>query len=112
MVSLVSLLLGSYSARKHKVKMHHRFQYAALALSTLAVSIMIYESKGLPTVHGKLGFSVYLFIIAAVISGRLFLRRTSLLGKKIRRNEHKIIVILAVLLLAFMILNGLITFVF
>ncbi len=110
-VSLISLLLGSYSARKHKTRLHHMFQYTALILSTLAVSIMIYESRGLPTLHGKLGFSVYLFITVTALSGRLFLKRTPLLGRKIRRNEHRAIGILAVSLLFLMILYGLFTFV-
>lgn len=60
-LSLVSLLAGSYMVKKHKIRPHHMFQYTALVLSTLAVSIMIYQSRGLPTVHGKLGFSIYLF---------------------------------------------------
>ena len=110
-LSLLSLLAGSYGARKHKIRAHHVFQYTALALSTLAVSIMIYQSRGLPTVHGKLGFTVYLFISATVLTGRLFLKRTALLGKKLKRSEHSAIGFLTMTLLLFMILHGLFTFV-
>ncbi len=91
--------------------MHHRFQYSALVLSTLAVSLMIYESRGLPSVHGKMGFSVLLVILLSVTSGRLFLKRTSVLGKKIKRNQHKFTAVIAVALLGFMVMNGLVTFV-
>lgn len=68
-------------AKKHKIRPRHAFQYTALALSTLAVSIMVYRSRGLPTVHGKLGFSVYLFIAATALTGRLFLKRTPLVRR-------------------------------
>jgi uncharacterized membrane protein YozB (DUF420 family) len=109
--SLISLLLGSYSARQHRTRAHHMFQYTALILSTLAVSIMIYESRGLPTLHGKLGFSVYLLITVTALSGRLFLKKTPLLRRNIRRNEHRAIGILTVSLLFLMILYGIFTFV-
>ncbi|MDH5794543.1 MAG: DUF420 domain-containing protein [Candidatus Bathyarchaeota archaeon] len=110
-LSLVSLLAGSYMARKHKIGPHHAFQYTALALSTLAVSIMVYQSRGLPTFHGKLGFSVYLFIAATAMTGRLFLKRTPLLGRKVKRGQHRTIGFLTMASLLFMILHGLFTFV-
>jgi len=98
-------------ARKHKIGPHHAFQYTALALSTLAVSIMVYQSRGLPTFHGKLGFSVYLFIAATAMTGRLFLKRTPLLGRKVKRGQHRTIGFLTMASLLFMILHGLFTFV-
>jgi hypothetical protein len=72
---------------------------------------MIYESKGLPTTHGRIGFSIFLFILFSVISGRLFLKRTSVLGKKLKRSHHKYIAIISLILLGFQIINGLLTFV-
>jgi uncharacterized membrane protein YozB (DUF420 family) len=110
--SLVSLIFGVFFAKRHKLKFHHRFQYSSLLLSTLAVSLMIYESRGLSTFHGKQGFLVYLFIIAAILSGRIFLKRTSLLGKTLKRNEHRAIALLAILAFVYQGLNGLFTFVF
>lgn len=106
-ISLALLILGSYSANKHRLRMHHRFQYSASVLSTLAVSLMIYESRGLPSIHGRVGFSVFLGILLSVTSGRLFFERTSVLGKKMKRNQHKIIALTAVALLGFQIMNGL-----
>jgi len=73
---------------------------------------MIYESRGLPSIHGRVGFSVFLGILLSVASGRLFFERTSILGKRMKRNQHKIIALAAVALLGFQIMNGLLTFVF
>jgi len=75
-------------------------------LNTIAVSLMVYESRGLPTIHGKLGFSVYLFMLVTTFSGRLFLKR------KMRRSNHRILSYLAIISIFIVILNGLISFVF
>jgi len=72
---------------------------------------MIYKSRGLPSIHGRAGFSVFLGILFSVTSGRLLLKRTSVLGKKMKRNQHKIIALAALALLGFQIVNGLLTFV-
>ena len=104
-LALVSFLVGAYRARGHKVRTHHASVYTAAALATLAVAIMVYESRGLPTIHGRLGFAVYLFVLATVLSGRLFL------GGKIRRNQHRALAYSAIFLFIFQILHGLFTFV-
>jgi uncharacterized membrane protein YozB (DUF420 family) len=105
-LTVVLLLIGVNRARKHNVKVHHYFIFSALTSMTLAVAIMIYQSRGLSTFQGKLGFSVYLIILVTISSGKLFLDR------KITRNYHRSIAIIGISLLLFMILNGLFTFVF
>jgi len=104
-LALVSLLVGAYGARKHKLRMHHGSVYTAVVLTTLAVVLMLYQSGGLPTIHGKVGFSVYLFILVTALSGRLFL------GRRLTRNQHRALAFSAIPLLLFMILYGLSTFV-
>ena len=98
--------MGVYRAKKHDMRFHHRFIVTALVSMTLAVASMIYQSRGLPTLHGKLGISIYSLILITVLSGKLFLNR------RINRNQHKAIALFGIVLLLFMILNGLFTFVF
>lgn len=105
-LAFTSMLTGVYRARRHKMRTHHGFIYITLTLTTLAVALMINESGGLPTVHGKFGFSVYLAILMTALSGKLFF------GKKITRNQHKFPAFLAMFLLLLMILHGAFTFVF
>jgi hypothetical protein len=105
-LAFISLLLGTHNARKHRMKIHHRFVYSAVAFSTLAVTIMLLQSGGLPTLHGKLGFSTYILMSISAFSGRLFLRR------RVNRGQHRALASLAMLMLLFTILDGLFTFVF
>jgi protein-S-isoprenylcysteine O-methyltransferase Ste14 len=105
-LALVSFLFGIYYARRHKRPRHHGFVYSGAALSTLAVFLMVFQMGGLPSLHGKLGFSVYLIILAVALIGRLFF------GRRLKRSQHRTSAFLGVLLFSLMILTGLFTFVF
>ncbi|MDI3475562.1 MAG: hypothetical protein PWQ79_1727 [Thermococcaceae archaeon] len=72
---------------------------------TFGVVYMLYTIVGVPSSHGKLGLFVYLYTLFAAISGRLFL------GRKIKREQHRLIAISAVFLLALQVLLGIYSFV-
>jgi len=105
-LALLSLLIAAYGAKRHKLAIHHRSLYSALALATLAVAMNVYTYGGLPSTHGRVGFSIYLFVLATALSGKLFL------GGKLRRNQHRALAFIAIPAWALMILYGLFTFVF
>ncbi|MDI3475387.1 MAG: hypothetical protein PWQ79_1398 [Thermococcaceae archaeon] len=100
-LALLSFLAGAYQAKKHDLKRHHLFVYSAVGLLTLGVAYMLYTIGGVPSSHGKLGLFVYLYVLFAATSGKLFL------GRKLKREQHRLIAITAVLLLALQILFGL-----
>lgn len=104
--ALMLYLGGTYFARRHKLTLHHRFVYTSLAVNTLAVALMIAEAGGLPTLHGQLGFIVYLYMVITMLSGILFLKYRTL-----TRRHHKLISYTAIAGLSLMIVNGLLTFV-
>lgn len=100
-LALLLFLAGAYQAKKHDVKHHHLFIYSAVGLLTLGVAYMLYTIGGVPSSHGRLGLFVYLYTLFAAFSGRLFL------GRKIKREQHRVIAAIAILLLALQILFGL-----
>ncbi|MCO6042092.1 hypothetical protein [Thermococcus alcaliphilus] len=99
--ALLFFLLGIYYARRHKRRWHHFFVYSAVGLLTIGVAYMLYIVGGVPSIHGKFGLFVYLYVLFAAMSGRLFW------GRKIKRNTHKLIALSAVLLLSLQILLAL-----
>lgn len=104
-LAFLSFLLAVYSAKKHNVRIHHKLVCTAVVLNTLAVALMLYDAGGLPTIHGRIGFSIYLLILITTMSGKLFL------NNKLKKNNHRVLAVVAISLLLFMILHGLITFV-
>ena len=94
------ILSAVYSARKHKLKWHHRLNLVTVILMTLAISIMVYSAGGLPALHGKLGIIVYIYIIGTALSGCAFSKR------KIKRTIHQAIAITAVVLFILQIISG------
>jgi len=99
--ALILFLFGIYYAKKHNHRIHHLFVYSAVGLLTVGTAYMIYIVGGVPSAHGKFGLFVYIYVLFATASGRLFL------GRKIKRSTHKLIASSAVLLLLFQILSAL-----
>ncbi|WP_048147828.1 hypothetical protein [Palaeococcus ferrophilus] len=99
--ALLFFLLGIYYARRHKRRWHHFFIYSAVGLLTIGVAYMLYTVGGVPSLHGKFGLFVYFYVLLTALSGRAFLAR------KLRRNQHKVIAIVAILLLVLQVLYGL-----
>ena len=105
-VIVLGLYLGSIMyARRHNRKLHHRFLYTGFATNTLAIALMLLEARGLPTLHGQLGFLTYLFLSFTVVSGHLFIRY-----RRLTRRQHRVISYTAVGSLALMIANGVLSF--
>ncbi|MBP1911076.1 hypothetical protein [Thermococcus stetteri] len=104
-IALLIFLLGVYYAKRHTLKLHHLSVYSALGLLTSGVAYMVYLVGGIPSSHGKFGIFVYACLLFAGLSGRLFL------GGKLKRGQHRIIAISAVLLLVLQVLMGLYSFV-
>jgi len=104
-LALFSLILGAYYAKKHNLKIHHRFIYLALTLMTIAIGIMLYWARGIPSFHGKLGILIYIYILGTAFSGRLFLKG------KIKRSTHKALAISSIFLFTMQILFGIYTYV-
>ncbi|USH00122.1 hypothetical protein K1720_01150 [Thermococcus argininiproducens] len=104
--ALLSFILAIYYARMHRLQTHHRFIYMGVALLTVGIAYMVYNVRGFPSIHGKVGFFVYFYVLFTALSGRLFF------AKKITRNQHKFLAITAVTLLVLQILFALYNFVF
>jgi len=105
-LSLLSFIGAVFFARRHKMRTHHKFIYSSIILSTAAVTLMVYVSRGLPSIHGRIGFSIYILTLITAFSGRLFIRGRS------SRNSHRFLALATILLFVLMILNGLLTFIF
>ncbi|MCW4040218.1 MAG: hypothetical protein NWE83_05655 [Candidatus Bathyarchaeota archaeon] len=106
-VLTLGLYIGSIVyARRHNRKLHHRFLYTGFATNTLAIALMLLEARGLPTLHGQLGFLTYLFLSSTVASGHLFIRY-----RRLTRSQHRAISYAAVGSLTLMILNGVLSFI-
>ena len=103
-LSLLSLVRAAFLAGKHKTRLHHISVTASLSLSTIAVILMMYLVGGLPLIHCRFGFFVYLLMLMTALTGSLFLRG------RLSRNQHKALALLTIILLLFMILNGFMTF--
>ncbi|UCG44943.1 MAG: hypothetical protein JSV58_06050 [Candidatus Bathyarchaeota archaeon] len=103
-LSLLFLVGAVFLARKHKTKRHHVSIAGSLVLSTIAVILMMYLMGGLPLIHCRFGFSVYLLMLVTALTGSLFLRR------RLSRNQHRALALLTIALLLFMILYGFMTF--
>ncbi|AIF68957.1 hypothetical protein PAP_02645 [Palaeococcus pacificus DY20341] len=105
-LAFLFLLVAVYYAKAHNMEMHHRFIYIAVGLMTIAVIYMVYTTGGIPSLHGRIGVGVYLYVLVTAFSGKLFLRG------KIARRQHRALAIGALILLALQILSALYTFVF
>ncbi|ACJ16363.1 Protein of unknown function DUF420 [Thermococcus onnurineus NA1] len=104
-LALLSFLIGIYYAKSHNLKMHHSFVYTAVGLLTVGISYMFYTIGWVPSTHSRLGLFVYVYVLLTVLSGRAFL------GRKITREQHKFLAMIAVLLLMLQILFGLYNYV-
>jgi uncharacterized membrane protein YozB (DUF420 family) len=105
-VLTLGLYVGSIIyARRHNRKLHHRFIYTGFATNTLAITLMLLEARGLPTLHGQLGLLTYLFLSLTVVSGHLFIKY-----RQLTRRQHRVISYIAVGSLALMIVNGVLSF--
>jgi hypothetical protein len=91
-------------ARRHRMKSHHRLVYTGISVHTIAVALMIYEARGLPSLHGQLGFIVYLFMVFTTLSGRLILKR------RVKRTQHRALSYVALVAMFSMILHGVFSF--
>ncbi|NJE07435.1 hypothetical protein E3E31_02610 [Thermococcus sp. M39] len=96
-LALMSFLTGIHYAKNHNLKMHHTFIYTAVILLTISIGYMLYIIRTLSP-HGVLGLFVYFYILLTIFSGRAFLTR------KITRDQHKRLAMIAVLLLTLQIL--------
>jgi len=99
-LALLSFLTAIYYARGHNLRMHHLFVYTAAVLLTIGVSYMIYKIGGVPSLHGKLGLLIYVYVLFAALSGKLVLKG------KLTRDHHKLLAATAVILLVLEILFG------
>ncbi len=103
--AFLSLLIGAYFAKKHRLKLHHAAVYTGAGLLTLGVAYMLYTVGGVPSTHGKLGILVYTYLLLTAASGGLFIRR------KIDRGKHRGLAITALLLFLLQLLLGIYSFV-
>ncbi|NJE85904.1 hypothetical protein E3E23_08725 [Thermococcus sp. CX2] len=101
--ALLSALIGIRYAKSHNLKMHHTFIYTTVILLTIGIGYMLYTTRALSP-HGALGLFVYLYLLLTALSGRAFLAR------KITRNRHKRLAMIAVLLLTLQILLAVYSF--
>jgi hypothetical protein len=99
--ALLLFLIGVYYAREHNRKAHHLFVYSAIGLLTVGVAYMLYTIGGVPSGHGRFGIFVYIYVLFAATSGRLFW------GRGIKRSTHKLTALSAVSLLFLQILLAL-----
>lgn len=95
---------GVIYARRHRMRSHHKLVYTGIAVHTIAVALMIIERGGLPSLHGQLGFIVYLLMVFTTMSGRFILRR------RVKRTQHRALSYIALVAMFSMILHGVFSF--
>ncbi|HOK23075.1 MAG TPA: hypothetical protein PKU94_01710 [Candidatus Hydrothermia bacterium] len=99
-LAFISIVVALLQARKHRMKVHHILVSLTLVFMTFAVFFMLAISGGFKNSHCVIGFVIYLFALLVLISGFLFK------GRKIKRNVHKTLGIVAAALLLAQIVWG------